>query len=253
MSTPALVDYGLASRGRRLVEVSETVLEPVEPGEVAGLKPAIAIIEPRQLVRECLRNCLAEAIPDHDVVTFASIDEWERGKVGHRDGDLVVLYYDPREAGRAGAQREAALRSRIGPNTSLVLLCDSEDPGEIVERLNEGARGYIPTNVSLKVAIEAMRLVRAGGVFVPASCLLQRRGGAEEAGAADPRSQFTPRQTAVLEQLQKGKANKIIAFELNMKESTVKVHVRNIMRKVGATNRTEVAIRAFEARSDMKM
>jgi DNA-binding NarL/FixJ family response regulator len=253
MSTPALVDYGLASRGRRLVEVSETPADAFEPGPEAGLKPAIAIIEPRQLVRECLRNCLAEAIPDHDVVTFASIDEWERGKVGHRDGDLVVLYYDPRDATRGNAQREAALRSRIGPNTSLVLLCDSEDPGEIVERLNEGARGYIPTNVSLKVAIEAMRLVRAGGVFVPASCLLQRRASTEEANAADPRSQFTPRQTAVLEQLQKGKANKIIAFELNMKESTVKVHVRNIMRKVGATNRTEVAIRAFESRSDMKM
>ncbi|QRE74545.1 response regulator transcription factor [Methylobacterium aquaticum] len=252
MSTSALVDYGLASRGRRPVEVSETAMDAFQPEEETGLKPAIAIIEPRQLVRECLRNCLAEAIPDHDVVTFASIDEWERGKVGHRDGDLVVLYYDPREAGRGAAQREAALRSRIGPNTSLVLLCDSEDPSEIVERLNEGARGYIPTNVSLKVAIEAMRLVRAGGVFVPASCLLQRRG-AEEAGSADPRSQFTPRQTAVLEQLQKGKANKIIAFELNMKESTVKVHVRNIMRKVGATNRTEVAIRAFESRSDMKL
>ncbi|AWN46810.1 hypothetical protein DK419_11235 [Methylobacterium terrae] len=252
MSTPALVDYGLASRGRRLVEVNESAMDAFEPAEEVGLKPAIAIIEPRQLVRECLRNCLAEAIPDHDVVTFASIDEWERGAVGHRDGDLVVLYYDPREGGR-GAQREAALRARIGPNTSLVLLCDSEDPSEIVERLNEGARGYIPTNVSLKVAIEAMRLVRAGGVFVPASCLLQRRGGPEEAGATDPRSQFTPRQTAVLEQLQKGKANKIIAFELNMKESTVKVHVRNIMRKVGATNRTEVAIRAFESRSDLKL
>lgn len=252
MSTPALVDYGLASRGRRLVEVNELAMDASQPEEEAGLKPAIAIVEPRQLVRECLRNCLAEAIPDHDVVTFASIDEWERGKVGHRDGDLVVLYYDPREAGRGAAQREAALRSRIGPNTSLVLLCDSEDPTEIVERLNEGARGYIPTNVSLKVAIEAMRLVRAGGVFVPASCLMHRRG-AEEAGAADPRSQFTPRQTAVLEQLQKGKANKIIAFELNMKESTVKVHVRNIMRKVGATNRTEVAIRAFESRSDLKL
>ena len=46
---------------------------------------------------------------------------------------------------------------------------------------------------------------------------------------------------AVVNALRQGKANKTIAFELNMCESTVKVHVRNIMRKLKATNRTEVA------------
>ncbi|GJD48581.1 Transcriptional regulatory protein DegU [Methylobacterium crusticola] len=207
--------------------------------------PAIILVDPRQLVRECFSRCLAEAIPDHEIITFASIDAWDRAGIGHRDGDMVVLYYDPREAVRSGPQREAALLSRIGPGANVVLLCDSEDPGEIIERLNEGARGYIPTNVSLKVAIEAMRLVRAGGVFVPASCLLQRRGPADETASADPRSQFTPRQTAVLERLQKGKANKVIAFELNMQESTVKVHVRNLIKKLGVTNRTEVVARTY--------
>src|SRR3954451_2513975 len=130
---------------------------------------------------------------------------------------MVVLYYDPRAAARGGAARDTLL-SRTGTGANVVLLCDSEDPTEIVERINEGARGYIPTNVSLKVAIEAMRLVRAGGVFVPASCLLQRRGAADDVASSEPRSQFTPRQAAVLGQLQKGKANKVIAFELSMKE-----------------------------------
>ena len=54
-------------------------------------------------------------------------------------------------------------------------------------------------------------------------------------------SLFTSRQLAVIEALRKGKANKIIAYELNMRESTVKVHVRNIMKKLKARNRTEVA------------
>ena len=49
------------------------------------------------------------------------------------------------------------------------------------------------------------------------------------------------RQEAVVEALRQGKANKIIAYELNMQESTVKVHVRNIMKKLNAKNRTEVA------------
>src|SRR3954453_16651064 len=151
MSTSALVDYSLAPRGRGLVGMPDDGVSPREPDEEANLRPAIVCIGPRHLGRECLRNCLAEAIPDHQVVTFASIDEWDRAAIGHREGDMVVLYYDPREAARGGAGRDTLL-SRTGPGAHVVLLCDSEDPTEIVERLNEGARGYIPTNVSLKVA-----------------------------------------------------------------------------------------------------
>ena len=54
---------------------------------------------------------------------------------------------------------------------------------------------------------------------------------------------FTDRQVEVVEALRRGKANKIIAYELNLRESTVKVHVRNIMKKVKATNRTEVVFK----------
>ncbi len=57
----------------------------------------------------------------------------------------------------------------------------------------------------------------------------------------------------VFRHLKQGKANKIIAHELGMSESTVKVHVRNIMRKMGATNRTQAAYKAqglWEASQD---
>jgi len=57
---------------------------------------------------------------------------------------------------------------------------------------------------------------------------------------------FTARQAAVVEALRRGKANKVIAYELNMRESTVKVHVRNIMKKLKARSRTEVAFMANE-------
>ena len=50
----------------------------------------------------------------------------------------------------------------------------------------------------------------------------------------------------ILHELRRGKANKIIAYDLNLCQSTVKVHIRNIMKKVGATNRTEVAYKLRE-------
>jgi DNA-binding NarL/FixJ family response regulator len=88
-----------------------------------------------------------------------------------------------------------------------------------------------------------MRLVLAGGVFVPASSLIAARLAPNKTsnGAPQANGMFTARQVAVIEAVRRGKANKIIAHELNMRESTVKVHVRNIMKKLKARNRTEVA------------
>src|SRR4051812_7831417 len=111
-----------------IIEDNQTVLE--HPESEALRIPTITLIDPRQLVRECLRECLSAAFSDHEVVAFASVDEWDRAAIGHRDGDMVVVYYDPREAARGGAGRDTLL-ARAGPGANLVLLCDSEDPGEI--------------------------------------------------------------------------------------------------------------------------
>ena len=123
----------------------------------------------------------------------------------------------------------------------VVVLADGESADRILEALERGARGYIPSSVSLEVAVKATLLVWAGGTFVPASSLIGLPGSTEGARMAAGAGGFTPRQLAVLRHLRQGKANKIIAHELQMSESTVKVHVRNIMQKLKATNRTEVA------------
>jgi DNA-binding NarL/FixJ family response regulator len=97
------------------------------------------------------------------------------------------------------------------------------------------------------VAIAAINLVRAGGVFVPASGLAYLRTAtstpqlAAQANGKQANKLFTSRQLEVIDRLRKGESNKIIAYKLKMGECTVKVHVRNIMRKLKARNRTEVA------------
>ena len=100
-----------------------------------------------------------------------------------------------------------------------------------------------PRALSIAVAVQAIELARAGGVYVPASSLIAAHRVQEAPSTAVQKSNglFTARQAAVVEALRRGKANKIIAYELKMRESTVKVHVRNIMKKLHATNRTEVA------------
>jgi DNA-binding NarL/FixJ family response regulator len=130
----------------------------------------------------------------------------------------------------------------MGPT---VIMSDTDDIDEVSTAIERGARGFIPTSLSLDVMIEALRLVRAGGVFVPASSLIPalRLNDTRNSGR-DGNTMFTARQVAVVKALSKGKANKIIAHELNMREGTVKVHVRNIMKKLNAKNRTEVALMA---------
>ena len=140
-------------------------------------------------------------------------------------------------------QREIALLTQAPERPPLVIFSDADAPGEIVTALHKGARGFIPTSVSLDVAVQALRLVGAGGVFVPASSLI----AASQLTKMDPARPnaddlFTGRQMAVAEALSRGKSNKLIAYELTMCESTVKVHVRNIMKKLKARNRTEVAV-----------
>lgn len=114
---------------------------------------------------------------------------------------------------------------------------------QIVDAIGRGARGYIPTSVPLEIVVEVIRLVRAGGVFVPATSLIaaRRSSGFITASQQSGGGLFTARQAAVVEALRRGKANKIIAYELNMRESTMKVQIRNIMKQLKARNRTEVS------------
>lgn len=122
----------------------------------------------------------------------------------------------------------------------LIVLSD-RDECDCVQVLRQGVAGYIPTTVSWAIARQAIRLVHAGGTFLPAQALTQQ--------VNDPRGEhpeqhhgnnnvFTAREREVLDLMRQGKPNKVIAHLLELSESTVKVYVRQIMKKVGARNRT---------------
>jgi DNA-binding NarL/FixJ family response regulator len=120
-----------------------------------------------------------------------------------------------------------------------VVSSNDRPAAEVLELLKAGIRGFIPTSVAVDVAVQALRLVQAGGTFVPESCL--RSLSSTEQPPAERPGLFTHRQLQVVEAIRQGKPNKIIAYELSMCESTVKVHVRTIMKKLKARNRTQVA------------
>jgi DNA-binding NarL/FixJ family response regulator len=127
------------------------------------------------------------------------------------------------------------------PEVPVAVLSDFEDAGSIREAFNLGVRGYIPTSLASVVAVEAVHMVCVGGTFAPAAALLSLTAGSHGSAGKPLIQGFTQRQSQILECMRGSMANKLIGYEVDMCESTVKVHIRNTMKRLKATNRTQVA------------
>lgn len=154
-----------------------------------------------------------------------------------------------------------ALRARAA-DVPLVIFSDNNSREEIFSALSVGAQGFLHSGMDVELARQALSFILCGGSYFPAVNPLKLRRPTPPAGnvgctAADhgesiaandsdsaplPRADLTERQRSVLERLGRGDSNKAIARRLGIREGTVKVHVRQIMRKLGVVNRTQVAI-----------
>ncbi|TIN31077.1 MAG: response regulator transcription factor [Mesorhizobium sp.] len=235
-STAGLHNYGSTNQSRVPSSVAENLHQE------AG-KQYLLMLDGRALDRECL----ASALEDHElgmaVVAMGSIEEWRIRKGSASSLSTILFNLGGRKVTDHGIADEIRHISSEFKTVPVVILADTEDLAQVLTALECGARGYIPTSVGIDVCVEAINLAAAGGIFVPASSVLSMRH-LIKSGNCDPRpltGMFTLRQAEVAQALRRGKANKIIAHELNLRESTVKVHIRNIMKKLKATNRTEVA------------
>ena len=199
--------------------------------------PLVLVIEGRPLLRQLLQNFIASSAQMR-VISAPSIKECLRS--GRSDEPAVILLSIPDGGRLPGSLSELLIPAHDRLASVPVVVQSNDRPGhQVLELLKIGVQGYIPTSVSTEVAVQALRLVCAGGTFVPTSCLHSLPDRAQS--ASDGTGFLTGRQLQVVEAIRQGKPNKIIAYELNMCESTVKVHVRAIMKKLKARNRTEVA------------
>ncbi|OWV84534.1 response regulator transcription factor [Rhizobium sp. R693] len=212
----------------------------------------VLIVDARTLERECLATTLKANGLGMAAHAVGSIAEWQRKRDTCRPVGAVLLNIAGRKADEAALSEEiATITSELAP-APVVILADGDDLGQTLKMLQYGARGFIPTSVGIEVCVEAIALAVAGGTFILAGNSFSPTAAATvESSQQQQRPKeltriFTLRQAEVVQALRKGKANKIIAYELNLRESTVKVHIRNIMKKLKATNRTEVAYKLNE-------
>ncbi|WP_225771198.1 response regulator transcription factor [Inquilinus sp. Marseille-Q2685] len=214
------------------------------PVTSSGLgRDAIAVIDRRALGRDVLTRSVELAGGCRSITAFSNIDEWLIDGSAHETSAVLlgVGDADSDDPEVAGDLRRLA---ECHPDIPVIVIGDRDDAAQVVAILSQGASGYIPTSMGLSAAVGAISLVIAGGVFVPASALLDI-GNPDTRRSAPSETRFglTERQGAIADRIAQGKPNKIIAYELNLSEGTVKVHVRTIMRKLKARNRTEVAFK----------
>ncbi len=204
---------------------------------------SLVLIDRNVLGRDCLSRVLRSFKSIEVVASVASIAEWV--SMAAMQADVAVFVQRGDTPSAATLQREIDRFRALAETTPIIMVSDDEDPNAILRSLDSGCRGYIPSSFGVDVAFEAIRLVAAGGIFVPANSLLAyRRSMLRNTEIPAPHmSPFTARQEAVVQLIRQGMSNKKIASELNMRESTVKVHIRNIMKTIKAKNRTEIAVR----------
>jgi DNA-binding NarL/FixJ family response regulator len=202
--------------------------------------PTVIYLDGRAFTRDCVGGWLQSSLDGFEVRILQDPEQVETMPIGGGRIQAVVINAGPERMSSATVTR---LLARVGerfPGVPVAVLSDHEDPESIREAFSLGVQGYIPTSLASRVAIGAVHLVCVGGTFAPAATLLSH--DRRQAAAGEPPIEgFTQRQSQILECLRRGMANKLIAYELDMCESTVKVHVRNIMKKLNATNRTQVA------------
>lgn len=135
------------------------------------------------------------------------------------------------------------LRTR-SPTIPVAVFSDSVDAAIVRFACAAGVDAYIPTNLEPPTALKALSFVISGGKFFPPESLFSSTPAMvrEKSENSNGALHLTQRQNDIIDALKFGHSNKIIARRLNIAEATVKIHIRQIMRKLGVQNRTQIAL-----------
>jgi DNA-binding NarL/FixJ family response regulator len=201
----------------------------------------ILLVDDHALLRGGMRYLLRSLDAELEMDEASNCEEALEFVAG-RSYDLVLL--DLKMPGLDGLDALAALRD-AAPGMPLVVLSGESDPGLIRGAIDGGAMGFIPKSSTPEVLIQALRLVLAKGVYLPQLVLDQAHAaGAVPRTASSTLPGITPRQMDVLRCVIRGKANKVIARELDLSEGTVKAHLSAVFQALGAHSRTEAVYAA---------
>jgi DNA-binding NarL/FixJ family response regulator len=205
----------------------------------------ILVVDDHVLIREGMRTVLQQLDASIEVLEAGTCADALAAANQHRDLALILL--DIMLPGTSGLDALASFREHHA-GIPVVVVSGSESRDDVMRAIEGGAMGFIPKSQPSRVMLNVLRLVLAGGVYLPVEIL----GPADPPLAGSPRSSstertpadlgLTPRQSEVLALMIQGKPNKLICRELGIAEGTTKIHVTAILTALGVSNRTQAVI-----------
>jgi DNA-binding NarL/FixJ family response regulator len=252
-----------AQRFSEIGDIMDDLTNLAELAQGSQNSPVIVIIEQHVLARTCILNILKRELAGFEIVEMATTSGLNF--LSGRDIRLIALNIGDKQITDPSIEDSLALLAESCPRASVAVLSNRDDEATASAAMQRGVRGFFPRSIPIEVAIAGLRLVLAGGVYRPLPIAAQDgvsnlKAISECSGAPEPSGtnrgngatrivpekamvDLTPREQHVLEALQLGLPNKLIAVRLKLSENTVKMHIQRIMRKCSAHNRTEAVVR----------
>lgn len=205
---------------------------------------AAIVCDDHPLVRRALALVMSEFAGPHVATAADFAEAWA---LAESIDDVEICVVDLHMPGMTPGEGLAGLKERA-PDAKIVVVTGSDCDDEMIEALDLGVHGYVPKTVELGVVEAAIKLVMAGGCYLPerVADLARRRPAEAPARTAveAPYGKLSQRHLDVLDQLERGRSNKDIARLLGLSPATVKTHLAHIFAVLGASNRTEAALQA---------
>ncbi|MEL4015181.1 nitrate/nitrite response regulator protein NarP [Dryocola sp. LX212] len=204
----------------------------------------VLVVDDHPLMRRGIRQLL-EMDDSFKVVAEASSGTEAISLANRLSPDLILL--DLNMKGLSGLDTLNALR-REGINARIIVLTVSDSKSDIFTLIDAGADGYLLKDSDPEVLLDDIRRGAKGGEAFSAQVAEYLHNRGTEKRGSDPFAALTERELDVLQEVARGLSNKQIAAGLHISEETVKVHIRNLLRKLQVRSRVAATVLYFESR-----
>lgn len=207
----------------------------------------ILIADDHPLFREAISRVVGDGFPGSELLETENLEATLAITANEEELDLILL--DLNMPGMSGLTGLIQLRNEA-PTIPVAIISAEEDKNVMLQAVSCGAVGFLTKSSPKEQLIKAIAQILEGNIYLPPEIMrassTRRQEPGERAITSEQLEALTRKQLQVLEHMTRGESNKMIAYHLNIAETTVKAHVSAILRKLGVSNRVQAILSASD-------